>query len=359
MDNTTIQLEWQAGRCETLPELAAMLRQLDSRQARWQIYLTRLLDESGCGYSQFAARCGLSRDTVKKWCVQGGMPQNRDTFLKIGLGTRMEPEQVDGMLRRYGGYPGLNPRDPFDAAVLFCLRRQLKTGEALDFSAAQALYRRCLPQEPAPPENEATAVLMGRLYQADTEKDLAAFLRQYGAGLTGRRPRLEQYLSEFLTARCLALRRQTGRGTLHALGLPAQVEKQLSLMKTQGVIPRRKTLLALGIWLDMTQEELDQLLCCAGMDPLYARDRLECALLYVLQSLSLTHPELALGNATALLAITRDAATRSRCAALAEEYWQAAYRSEESEDLDSVRQYLKDLLEQLDLDEARELLEFL
>ena len=108
----------------------------------------------------------------------------------------------------------------------------------------------------------------------------------------------------------------------------------------------------------MTLEELDIMLQYAGMDTLGMRDQLECVLVHVLQTLSLTHPELALGNATALLAVSKNAATRRRCEALAEEYWRACYRCED-EDVESVVWYVRQVLLQLELEDAEELISLL
>ncbi len=94
------------------------------------------------------------------------------------------------------------------------------------------------------------------------------------------------------------------------------------------------------------------------MEPLSVRDRLDRVLIYALQQLALTHPELALGNATGLLSVTRDAGTRRRCGELAREYWQNGYRSG-PDDVESVARYVRTLLERLDLEEADELLPLL
>lgn len=345
-------------RCETVAEVAALLADREGAAGGWQAYLSELLDRTGLSYGRFAARCGLSKNTVRRWRLQGGSPRSRDAYLKVGFGAALEPEAVSQMLSYYGGYGGLNPRDPFDACCLFCLRRRARGDLRYDYAAAEALYHR-LGSE-VPPEGRRcleTTVLLTRLSAADTEADLAAFLRTYGPELTGRKEKLERYLSEYLTVHRLEAAR-SGGGSLHSLGLPAPVEKQLSLLKCHGILPRRRTLTALGLHLNMTLEELDRLLVYAGMDPLRPRDRLECVLIYVLQHLALTHPELALGNATALLAVTRDSATRRRCTELARTYWQAGYRSED-EDVESVAAYVRQVLEQLELEEAADLLPLL
>lgn len=353
------RLEEQAGRCESVEDVLALMETHRAQYGSWQTFLTDLLDGSGLSYRRFASLCGISKNTLKKWCTQGGAPRCRDTFLKVGFGAAMDPGAVSSMLSRYGGYTGLNPRDPFDAACIFCLRRRCAGDERFDYGAAEALYRRL---RPGPGEDggasSSTTQLMRRLLTIDTEAEFEAFFRQYGPALSGRKQKLERFLDDFLTVRRLEAGRDRGeQASLHSLCLPPEVEKQLSLLKRHGAVPRRRSLIALGLHLDMTLEELDTMLLFAGMDRLCVRDRLECALIYALQQLSLTHPELALGNATALLAVSRDAPTRRRCCALVQEYWQACYRSDG--DVGSVAAYVRDVLDQMDLDEAADLLALL
>ena len=358
--NNPALLEQRTLQCETIEDVLALLEECSGQYLSWQAFFSDLLDGTGLSYTRFAAVCSISKNTVKSWCTQGGVPKSRDTFLKIGFGASMDPEAVSSMLSRFGGYCGLNPRDPFDAVCIFCLRRRCCGDDRFDFHAAEALYQRLLPEQaPLGPASTTTTKLMERLLTIDTEAEFQSFFRLYGPDLCSRKLKLERYLEEFLTIRRLEAGRGASRpATLHSLQLPVAMEKQLSQLKRRGTVPRRRSLIAMGLHLGMTLEELDLLLQYAGMDRLWVRDRLESVLIYALQQLALTHPELALGNATALLAITRNAETRRRCTALAQEYWQASYRSED-EDVESVAHYVRHVLEQLELEEAEELLPLL
>ncbi len=348
----------RAGRCESVADVLALLGEPEGWNEPWQRFFADLLDGSGLSYSRFASECGLSRNTVRSWRLQGGAPRSRDSFLKAGFGASLPPEAVSRMLSRYGGYCGLNPRDPFDAACIFCLSRRAAGGARYRFADAGALYRRLWPERPPSGSPElSTTRLTARLAAAGTEAAFADFFRAYGAELCARKLKLERFLGDFLALRRLEAARDGG-GSLHSLALPARLEKQLSLLKRHGLVPRRRDLTALGLHLGMTLEELDTMLGYAGMEPLSVRDRLDSVLIYALQQLALTHPELALGNATGLLAVTRDAATRRRCEALAEDFWHKGYRSA-PDDVASVALYVRAFLEGLDLDEADELLPLL
>ena len=345
-------------RCENIADVLALLGGPDGWNASWQDYFAGLLDGSGLHYSRFSALSGLSRNTIRSWRLQGSVPRSRDSFIKVGFGASLSPEAVGQMLSRYGGYCGLNPRDPFDAACIFCLRRRAENGTDYRYADAEALYHRLLPKRPPSGDPAlSTTKLSAHLALIDTEAAFTVFFQEYGAELCARKLKLERFLRDFLTMRRLEATREGG-GSLHSLCLPTRVEKQLSQLKRHGMIPRRRDLIALSLHLGMTLEETDTVLKYAGMEKLSVRDRLESVLIYALQQLALTHPELALGNATGLLAVTRDPETRRHCTELAQEYWQNGYRSG-PDDINSVAQYVRTILECLDLEEADGLLPLL
>ena len=68
--------------------------------------------------------------------------------------------------------------------------------------------------------------------------------------------------------------------------------------------------------------------------------------------------EEAMGEASDCQTITREARTSRRWTDLAREYWQAGYRSEAG-DVESVAGYVRRVLEQMELEEAGELLSLL
>ena len=104
-------------RCESVDDVLALLEERDGWSETWQSFFSGLLDASGLGYSRFASRSGLSKNTVRRWCRQGGAPKSRDSYIKVGFGAAMPPQAVSDMLSEYGGYCGLNPATPLTPAA--------------------------------------------------------------------------------------------------------------------------------------------------------------------------------------------------------------------------------------------------
>mgnify|MGYP003816006717 CR=1 FL=1 len=352
----TVKLRDEAERAEDAEDLRALLRRYEQLYTNWQREFSRLLDESGLSYARLSECSGISRNTLRHWCVSGGAPRCRSSFIRLGFGFSMTPEQTSLLLTRYGGYPGLYPRELFDAACIYQLSRGGRR-----YDDALALCDRCAgqTQTPGPPEGTTRAAQALRRMTADREFEAFALSH---ADLF-RDP--HEKLREFLRVRLLACGCDPVSGKslpVHSLfaqeGISVRYEKDVSLLMTRGVVPRRERLIALGVRLGLLPNELDELLHLAGMEPLCAKNRVECILIYVLQQLALCHPELEMDSAARLLLVSPEPAVRAQCRALIGQYTAAAYHSEPDE-ADAALDLMRGLLASLAPDEAGELLELL
>lgn len=61
------------------------------------------------------------------------MPQNRETFIKIGLGFRLTLDEFNDLLMRYGKYPRLYGKNMEDAVCIFVIHHYPKDGDAYEF----------------------------------------------------------------------------------------------------------------------------------------------------------------------------------------------------------------------------------
>ena len=351
----TIFLAEQAERCEDTDDLRQVLRLYDQYYLRWQTFINQALDASGLSYTQLAKDCGISKNTLKKWCVSGGAPRSRPTYIKIGFGLGMEEKEINRLLVRYGGYHGLYAKDLFDAACIFTLQQGGTYGDA------ETLYRRCADEEPNGSEQMETIHLHQRLCGLTGPEQFLAFVQANQEWFTGRREKLCQYIRDFLHMRQWELANIEGHTfSLHAwaveVGLPSRFEKILSNLYQHGIVPRREQLIALGLHLDMTPESLNIMLELANMERLCARNRLECVLIYALQKIDLLNPDLSFSNAQQLLQITQDPALRTSCQHVVREYLENNYHSSEEESV-SVVETVAAILSDLNLEEAEELLE--
>ena len=84
----TAILNESVGKCENLSELKEILNRNNEYHYEWKQYINKLVEKNHVNYVQMAKICHSSRNTVKKWCREGVIPQNRQPFLKIPFGIR-------------------------------------------------------------------------------------------------------------------------------------------------------------------------------------------------------------------------------------------------------------------------------
>ncbi|MBQ1501543.1 MAG: hypothetical protein IIZ45_02895, partial [Firmicutes bacterium] len=97
------------------------------------------------------------------------------------------------------------------------------------------------------------------------------------------------------------------------------------------------------------------LLEAADMEPLCAKNRMECVLIYALQRFALAHPELTLEHAVRLLAVTDVPEQTRQIRGQVQDYLAADYHSGPEDCLDLAEQ-LRLLLTRLAPEDAAQLL---
>lgn len=360
----TLTILNQVERCEDTDDIRAILKEYNRHYLCWQRYISVLLDESGLSYGKFAKRCEISKNTLKTWCTLGGIPRCRNTYIKIGFGLSMNTKEVNTLLVRYGGYHGLNVKDLFDAVCIYLLEKQVTGYESYTYSDALELYNRCLGEKTSCEiECVETAVLMNEIRSFITEDDFITFTKNYGGMFSNERPKLVSYLQTYLSAKMLPIeimedKKQSIHSYFLSSGIPARYEKILSNIFTHGSVPRREQMISLGIYLEMMPDELNKLLSLSGMEELCAKNRIECIIIFALHNLCLTHPEIALSNSMQLISVSNDNDLIENCTEIVEEYTKNIYHCEDG-DIKSVAEYVRQILTELDLDAAHEIIELL
>jgi len=349
-------------RCEDSEDLRRVLRQYQGHYLDWQEFIREALDEGGYSYEKLAGRCGVSKNTVKSWCQRGGAPRCRNTYLKLAFGLGMNVEETNRLLIRYGGYPGLYARELFDAVCLFLLERRARLDVSHGYGDAELLFEACSGRAALQDQNLETRALETRIRSLRDTEEFIRFSAEYAASFAERRGGLCQYLRTYVAAKQEEARLLGDKASVRRYfadsGIPSRYGKVYSRIVRHGIVPRKEQLIALGLYLEMTVDELNRLLRLAGMEPLCAKNRLECVIIYALQQLCLLHPELPLSNALLMLRVAEDAQLRREYQEIVAEYTANHYRSADS-DPESVAAYVRDILAEIDEGQARELLELL
>ena len=348
----------EVGRCESLDELKSILDQKSDCYQDWKYFINRLVEKNHLNYTQMGKICHCSKNTVKKWCNEGTLPQNRDVFIKIALGMYMSLPNTNDLLQRYGKYSALNPKVLGDAVAIFALNHPQKNTEYDPVDYYHYLLERCKRKLDASAAGETTQdidtqVFAEEMLEGETEQEFEQFILKYSGVYKTAYKKLLQYLEAFIKAHSNNIHE-----FIQQHGLNASFEKMLSNLKHKGEVPKRMKLIVLGLHLNMSLQQLNDMLALAYMEPICSKDKVECAVLYAVENAYLNNPDFAFENAIALKNYVNNPELQKQCEDITNEYWseRSCTENEDSEEYqalsESISNYLKWILNEIDLHDS-------
>ncbi len=347
-------------RCEDIDELRAILNRNSDYYSDWKSFINAVVDVNKLSYEKLAVLCGCSKNTAKKWCREGKLPQNREAFIKIALGLGLDLDQTNEFLQRYGKYPKLYAKNMEDAILIFVINhpdysidpyeyyKQLKE----DCLKLLKLNRNLSPKR----ENAggiSTEYLHNEIMNKRTRNEFQELVLQNREAFESSYDKLINYINLFISSK---------NDNIHEFvkykNLSPVFEKFLSNLKNHGEVPNRTKLIALGIHLNMSLEQLNEMLSLVGMENVCAKDRVECAVIYAVESAYLNNPGFAYENALCLKNYVLDEEIQKQCNSIIKEYMDTkTYEhigdfKEYGTMEDEISEYLKWVLEEIDLDDS-------
>ena len=132
---------------------------------------------------------------------------------------------------------------------------------------------------------------------------------------------------------------------IDAPSIVAGFNTMISKLRCYGIVPSRTHLIALGIYLGMTADDIDIMLGFAGMEPLCAKDKLESIIVFAAGNAILQNPEIEFSNAFLLRQYTKNAGLKARCDSIIDKFEMMDYRFDSNTDL---FEYITDALFHID-----------
>ena len=356
-------------RCEDIDDIRNLLRLHSSFYINWKAYINNLVDRYG-GYSinKFAAKCRFNKNTVRSWCEKGVMPRNRKEYIKLGMGLGMNEEEINYLLQRYAKYPRLYAKNIDDAIYLFainngkdfeyteCLRSALTDRfQMIEFTRETArlntLYK--------------TAKVRQDLLSIQFEEELVAFIDLYIDMFAAVYDDLINFIDNYILINTFDYVNYQGEDSLN-LFLTAKIKNKriislfnhmICMLKKHRIIPDKTKLIAFGLYLNMSLNDMNLMLKKAGMEPLCARDKAESVVIYALNDIFLKNPDIELSNKQLLEIFVNDDTLKEECRGFIRMSDKYGYQSEFSDE--EVTEYVKNQLENINLDDTKDLLELL
>lgn len=231
--------------------------------------LSARMKERSLSSVALANRAGVSHAAVDKWLKNQAVPNGKERLKELGMGLGMDTEELNAFLYR-NGYPRLYVKNPLDSVAL----RLLKSGRGRHDLVS--IYRellqktglkRFVPTVETP--EQRTSFMLSALSHLD-EKDLAQWFsenrRNFVADAKTVYP--DKHIADYLR---LYIGDETANNLAATAELPSLLQPVLTaLLNAKSVTLRglSEKLIALGLYLNMTEEEINVLLEFFRLRPL-------------------------------------------------------------------------------------------
>lgn len=344
----TIDVNEEVSKCESLEELQKILNENSNYYPVWKQYINQLAEQKHLSYVQFAKACHCSRNTVKKWCREGAMPQNRETFLKIGLGLRLTLEQCNELLTRYGKYQRLYGKNMEDAVCIFVIQHYPQEGDPYEsyLQLKEHLLKRMREYKKENKELLDTSEIEEQLMTLQSREEFEQFICENVVFYKKSYQKLSDFIRMFIEAKGDNIHQFVQTYALHF-----SYEKMLSALRHRDECPNRVRLILLGVNLNMSIEQINYMLSLAYMEPLCATDNLECIIMYAVENAYLLNPSYSVESAIILQHYRQNPEIQKKCRDILARYWGADWYEGEKEELlcleESIGDYLKHILQEL------------
>lgn len=372
MSSPTVYVRKDIEQNSSLSMLLEYIRHNSDSFINWKKYINHLVEINGGKYTRFAQKTGFSKNTVKKWCTEGKKPQNRDDFIKIAFGVNMNLEETNKLLKKYGSYAELYPKDLNDAIIIYLLNRRQGDYDNPQFSYASieqwtnrlaSIREEIIESQKRRLERLSnrttvqTTLAFNTIKAIDNDKDFEMYILQNKSVFFSTYDKLILFIDDFIgmqKEKHAHLHDEDEPSySLHALaqqkGLNKTLENAVSMLKQNRILPKRHQLITLGILLNMTEQDLNHMLNLANMLPLYPRDQIDALMIYLLTSAVRENPELESSNAMAYVEYGTNLALRKRYREYLDQYFQLELAEFDS-DLDDVAQYISEQVKDINPD---------
>lgn len=351
-------------KCEDINDLNAFIDEHSAYFTDWKAFMNQLLDVGGYSYSKFASLCGMSRNTIISWCEKGTIPRTREQFIRIGFAIHMSCNELNDFLQRYGKYPRLNPKNIDDAVTIFSISNQLSYKQCQELKQYfPPLLQDILKQRKSHKNQNSlyfsTKELELELLSVTTFMQFEAFVERNKEAFANSYVKLIDFIDSYIALNTIEANGK--QGTLNSFlsqhienpAIVAGFNTMMSKLRCYGIIPSRMPLIALGIHLHMTAEDLNTMLVFAGMEPLCAKDKLESILIFAAENAVIENPGIEFSNALLLKQYTTNPEIKKKCNELIELYGLTDYQANDNTNL---YDYITNALMSMDVDTTSEIL---
>lgn len=271
--------------CDNLEDFQTeIMPYLEDFKMQWVEKITELVEQSGMTKSDFAHQCGVSRQSLHKW-THGAIPKSREDYIRIGFAAGLSLSEMDSFLKRFGRYSGLYPKSMEDSACIFVLNspdipHTFHSWESILKNIRSELEQSTLMGRET---TMGTVTVHSNLLRLHNEEELIRFILNNVNSYQKKYYRLFDSIEAYILANSMDL--VTNKPlSLHFLSdeqnWSSSLRQTVYQIRQKTWFPLRKKLIVLGLYLNMTVDQINDTLELAQMEPLSITNPTECALIF-------------------------------------------------------------------------------
>lgn len=265
---------------------------LKRENVAWQEKIQEIVVQNGYTKTNLAALCGVSRTAVSKWCA-GSLPSSRDDFIRIGFAAHYDLEGMNFFLQRYGKYPALYARSLEDSVCIFLLNSSV-------FPHTYEFYMEILSRikdsmrmpKGQGGQDASTLQINGELMQIESVEQLLAFTEENAAAYQKAYAKFYTYVKAFIVANNIDPITNmvfSVDSLATAQNWSSSMRQCVSAIRRRKWFPLRRKVIALGLHLNMTTEQINEMLRLAQMEILCPKNLVESAIIFAVDDADLNN----------------------------------------------------------------------
>lgn len=265
------------------------LSEIEQRSAAWKKKIKEIMDQNGYTQESMARKCRVTKPAVAKW-LKGSIPSGRDTFIRIGFAAHYDLETMNKFLIRYGKCPALYAKSLEDSIYIFVLNSMQLPHTYQECEEVEERVKAALVwQEDRGIETEKeTGWLEDAMKQLTTENELRNFIQENISEYKRKFSKFYDQVIAYIAVNNLFYTETDAAGNIalnvdgiaNAQGWSASLRRCVYEIQHRTWFPRRMKVISLGIHLNMTLDEINELLQMAHMETLCPRDPVESAIIF-------------------------------------------------------------------------------
>lgn len=289
--NSTRILREKLQHCDELELFKETFMPVLKRESEtWQEKIQEIIVSNKYTKTEMATLCGVSRTAVSKWCA-GSIPSSREDFIKIGFAAHYDLTEMNFFLQRYGKYPSLYAKSLEDSVYIFVLNSSgfPHTYEFCWEILSQIKDSMEMRHDKGSGEVD-TVQLCNELSQLESVGQLMTFITKNASAYQKAYAKFYAYVKAFIMANNMdptTNKVYSIDSLATAQHWSSSMRQCVSAIRHNKWFPLRRKVIALGLHLNMTSEQINNMLQFAQMEPLCPKNLVESAIIFAVDDADL------------------------------------------------------------------------